>query len=47
MPIQQAIWKIGDKHADKYRLTANDPERAEYFFRVQWLDAVAKNRAVN
>jgi hypothetical protein len=35
------------KHADKYRLTANDPERAEYFVRVQWLDTVAENNAVN
>jgi len=35
------------KHADKYRLTANDPERAEYFVRVRWLDTVPENKAVN
>ena len=35
------------KHAERYRLTANDPERAEYFVRVRWLDTVAENRAVN
>ncbi len=35
------------KHADKYLLTADDPERAEYFVRVQWLDTVPKNKAVN
>lgn len=35
------------KHADKYRLTANDPELAEYFVRVQWLDSVPENRPVN
>jgi hypothetical protein len=35
------------KHADKYRLSAEDPERAEYFVRVKWLDSVSENRAVN
>ena len=35
------------KHAEKYRLTANDAERAEYFVRVKWLDTVAENKAVN
>lgn len=35
------------KHADKYRLTADDPERAEYFVRVRWLDTLPENRAVN
>ena len=35
------------KHADKYQLTADDPERAEYFVRVQWLDTVPENKAVN
>jgi hypothetical protein len=35
------------KHADKYRLTAEDPERAEYFVRVRWLDTVPENKAVN
>jgi hypothetical protein len=38
---------IALKHADKYRLTANDPERAEYFVRVRWLDAVSENEALN
>lgn len=35
------------KHADKYRLSANDPDRAEYFVRVKWLDAIAESQAVN
>lgn len=35
------------KNADEYRLTANDPERAEYFVRVRWLDAVPEKNAVN
>ncbi len=35
------------KHAEKYRLTAEDPERAEYFVRVRWLDTVPENKAVN
>jgi hypothetical protein len=35
------------RHADKYRLTANDPERAEYFVRVRWLDTVPELKAVN
>jgi Endonuclease NucS len=35
------------KHAEQYRLTANDPERAEHFVRVKWLDTVTENRAVN
>ncbi|KPF48324.1 nuclease [beta proteobacterium AAP121] len=35
------------KHAEKYRLTADDVERAEYFVRVKWLDTVAENKAIN
>lgn len=35
------------RHADKYRLTAEDPESAEYFVRVKWLDTVPENRAIN
>ena len=35
------------KHAEKYQLTADDPERAEYFVRVKWLDTVPENKAVN
>lgn len=35
------------KFADKYRLSAGDPERAEYFVRVKWLDAVSEHKAVN
>jgi uncharacterized protein YeaO (DUF488 family) len=35
------------KHADRYRLTANDPERAEHFVRVQWLDTVSEDKAIN
>ena len=35
------------RHADKYRLTAEDPETAEYFVRIKWLDTVPENRAIN
>ncbi|WCM93156.1 endonuclease NucS [Acidovorax sp. NCPPB 2350] len=35
------------KHAEKYRLTADNPECAEYFVRVKWLDTVPENEAVN
>ncbi|NDY93379.1 endonuclease NucS domain-containing protein [Ideonella livida] len=35
------------KHAEKYQLTADDPDRAEYFVRVKWLDAVPETQAVN
>lgn len=35
------------KHAEKYRLTAEDPERAEYFVRVQWLDTVPESQGIN
>ncbi len=35
------------KHGEKYQLTADDPERAEYFVRVRWLDTVPENKAVN
>ena len=35
------------KHGEKYQLTADDPERAEYFVRVQWLDTVPENMAFN
>ena len=35
------------KHADRYRVNANDPEKAEYFVRVQWLDTVPEAKALN
>jgi hypothetical protein len=35
------------KHADRYRPHANDPERAEYFVRVRWLDTVPESKAFN
>lgn len=35
------------QHAEKYRQNAEDPEKSEYFVRVQWLDAVPAERAVN
>jgi len=41
-PALLALW-----HADKYRLTADDLERAEYFVRIRWLDTVPENKAVN
>lgn len=35
------------KHAEQYRLTANDVEHAEYFVRVKWLDTVSEDKASN
>ena len=35
------------KHAEKYRQTANDPEKTEYFVRVMWLDTVPESQAIN
>jgi hypothetical protein len=35
------------KDADEYRRTANDPEKAEYFVRVAWLDTVPETKALN
>jgi hypothetical protein len=35
------------ENADRLRETANDPEKAEYFVRVRWLDTVPENNAVN
>jgi len=33
--------------AAKLRTKAGDPDRAEYFVRIEWLDAVPENQAVN
>jgi len=35
------------KHADRYKKNANDPEKAEYFVRVKWLETVPEAEAVN
>ena len=35
------------KHADHYRLRADDPDKAEYFVRVRWLETVPKEQALN
>lgn len=35
------------KYADRYELEANDPERAEYFVGVEWLDTVPETDAIN
>jgi len=35
------------KHADRYKPKADDPEKAEYFVRVVWLDTVPESKAVN
>jgi hypothetical protein len=35
------------KHAEHYRPNADDPEKAEYFVRVEWLDTVPESKAVN
>lgn len=35
------------KHADRYKPNADDPDKAEYFIRVEWLDTVPESEAVN
>ena len=35
------------KDADRYKRNADDPEKAEYFVRVAWLDTVPESKAVN
>jgi hypothetical protein len=35
------------KHADRYKPNADDPEKAEYFVRVTWLDTVPDSKAIN
>lgn len=35
------------EHGDLYRQHADDPEKSEYFVRVQWLDQVPADQAVN
>lgn len=35
------------KHADLYRRNADDPDKAEYFVRIEWLDTVDESKAVN
>lgn len=35
------------KHADYYKSTADDPDQAEYFVRVEWLDTVPESKAIN
>ncbi|MFN5834564.1 MAG: nuclease [Akkermansiaceae bacterium] len=34
-------------HRDQYLRTAEDPEKAEYFVRVDWLETVPKSQAIN
>lgn len=35
------------QHADQYQQRAHDPEKAEYFVKVDWLDTVPAREAVN
>lgn len=35
------------KHADKYRRNSDDPAKAEYFVRVEWLDTVPVEKAID
>ena len=35
------------KHAERYKKHADDPEKAEYFVRVVWLDTVHDSKAIN
>jgi len=35
------------RNGDRYRANANDPEKAEYFVRVRWLDSVPESKALN
>ena len=34
------------RHRDQYLRTAEDPEKAEYFVRVDWLETVPKSQAI-
>jgi hypothetical protein len=35
------------KYAERYKQSADDPEKAEYFVRVAWLDTVPESKAIN
>lgn len=35
------------QHAERYKEFADDPDKAEYFVRVEWLDTVPAQKAVN
>ena len=35
------------KHAEHYKPNADDPEKAEYFVGVAWLDIVPESKAIN
>ena len=35
------------KHAEQYRLHADNPDLSEYFVRVRWLDAVPESNAIS
>jgi len=35
------------QHSNRYQQQANDPEKAEYFVRVEWLDTVPTEKAIN
>lgn len=35
------------QHSNLYQQHANDPEKAEYFVKVEWLDTVSTNAAIN
>ena len=35
------------QHREHYKLNADDPEKAEYFVRVEWLDTVPRNQAID
>jgi hypothetical protein len=35
------------KHANYYKTNADDPDKAEYFVRVEWLDTVPESKAIN
>lgn len=35
------------KHGQYYKKNTNDPEKAEYFIRVDWIDTVPETKAIN
>lgn len=35
------------KHAERYQARGDDPEKAEYFVRVTWLETVPESKAIN
>ncbi len=46
-PVLDVLSRDADRFADHYLLHADDPDKSEYFVRVDWLDTVPENQAFN